>query len=115
VTLDNAEFIVRCSRLRDERKSLRFLSTDIDTPIMADWVAISHSVVKSNDPRVPRDNFNVYFMTDDGKCSAMASFDTIDVAMDRVSIVAGVEGHEWRPCRVEITSDDISVRWSDVA
>jgi len=45
----------------------------------------------------------------------MASFDTVDVAMERVNLVAGVEADEWRSCRVEITSDDINVRWSDVA
>jgi len=90
----NVEFIIRYSRLPDKQRSLTVLSADAVTRIItADWVAISHSVMTSDDPRAPTQLFNVYFMTDDGSCVLFASFDALDVAMNRVSRVAGV-GHD---------------------
>ena len=111
----NVEFIIRYSRLADQRRSLPISSADAVTRIItADWVAISHSVMTSDDPRAPTQLFNVYFMTDDGSCVLFASYDAVDVAMERVRRAAGVAQDEWRPCHVEIKSDDVGVRWSDV-
>jgi len=67
-----------------------------------------------DDPRAPTQLFNVCFMADDGSCVLFASFDALDVAMNRVRQVAGVAHDKWRPCHVETRSDDVGVRWIDV-
>ena len=111
----NVEFIIRYSRLPDEQRSLTVRSADAVTRIVtADWVAISHSVMTCDDPRAPTQLFNVCFMADDGSCVLFASFDALDVAMNRVRQVAGVAHDKWRPCHVETRSDGVGVRWIDV-
>jgi hypothetical protein len=115
MTWDGVEFIVRFTRVREELKPVEIYPADTLEPIRPDWIAITHGLIWSKRRPDGIDGYNLYFLMDDGRCLAMECFETLEITLDQAKAIAGVRKDEWQECRVEVTSEDGSFRWSDVS
>jgi hypothetical protein len=115
MTCDGVEFIVRFVRLREELKPVEIYPADTQEPIRPDWIAITLGVIWSKRRPDGIDGYNLYFLMDDGRCLATKCFETLEITLDQAKAIAGIREDEWQVCRVEVTSEDGSFRWSDVA
>jgi hypothetical protein len=115
MTWDGAEYIVRFARLREELKPVEIYPADTLQPIRPDWIAITLGIIWSERRPGGIEGYNLYFLMDDGRCLAMECFETLEITMDQAKSIAGVRKEEWQSCRIEVKSDDGTIRWSDVA
>ena len=112
---DCHETVVRYVRLRDELKPVEIYMGNPPNPINPDWVAITHAILRSRQRPDGIESFNLTFFMDDGKCLTWEQFETLEIAIDQAKAIVGILSDEWNVCRVEITNDDGTIPWSDVA
>src|SRR5262249_21196610 len=115
MTWDGVEYIVRFARLREELKPVEIYPADTLEPIRPDWVAITHGIIWSDRRPCGIDSYNLYFLMDDGRCLAMECYETLEITLNQAEVITGVRRDEWHSCRIEVTSEDGTFRWSDVA
>jgi hypothetical protein len=112
---DAQEWVVRYARLPEELKPLPIYPADTLDPIAPDWLAITRAISRSE--RVPSgiEGYVLYFLLDDGTCLASEQYETLQVAIDQAKATVGIGKDEWCECRVKVTAEDGTIRWSDVA
>jgi hypothetical protein len=107
------EVVIRCVRVRDELKPIPiFLG---DGPINADWLGITHCILRTSRRPDGIESFNLLFQKDDGEWLTQLEFETLEIAFDQASAIVGVAKHDWLECHAEITNDECSLSWHDVA
>jgi len=109
------ETVVRYVRLCYELKPVEIYMGDPPEAINPDWVAITHAILRSRRRSDGIESFNLAFFMDDGKCLTSEQFETLKISIDQAKAIVGIIPEEWNVCRVEITNDDGTIPWPNVA
>lgn len=105
------ESLIRCVWLREELKPVPILTGNPPEYIKADWVGISHSVLKLPQRFEEVESYIVNFYRGNGELLEALQFDTLDIAVNQAKAIAGIESSEWRECNISVP-DDGRVTWA---
>ena len=107
------EFLIRYVRLREALKPIPVLAGDSPEPIKADWVGLSHAVLKLPKRSDEIESYILNFYREDGELLEALQFDALDIALDQAKAIAGIDPSEWRACNIAVP-DDGRIAWSAI-
>ncbi len=99
--------------LREELKPVSIFTGDPPEPIKADWIGISHSILKLPQRSDEIESYIVNFYSERGDLLEALQFETLDIALDQAKAIVGIAPTEWRNCSVPVP-DDGRVSWDAI-
>lgn len=104
------EILIRRARIGEHLNPLPIYSGDPPEPINADWVGITHCVHELEHRKGFFENFTLYFYSAEGKDLGYFQFDTLQIALDQATAIAGIQPNDWESCSIHMPEDGI-MQW----
>jgi hypothetical protein len=103
---DRSEFVVLYVSASVALRPIPIYAAEESAPIDPDWIAITESSELGSEP----DCWLLYFLRDSGDVLEMLQWETLDIALDQASSIAGILHSSWKRCRVEVPESGLIAR-----
>jgi hypothetical protein len=110
---ENTESLIRYAPLSEELRPVSIFAGDPAVPIKADWIGISHCVVRLPPRSEEIESYIVNFYSERGELLEALQFETLNIALDQAKSIAGIAPSDWRNCNVPVP-DDRRVSWDAI-
>jgi hypothetical protein len=102
---DEADTLVRVTRLRNDLNPVQIFIGDPPEPIKPDWVGIIHRRWTEDRRAAPHESFDLSFRRDDGSEITWEQFESLLIALDQAKAIVGINRTEWKTAAIDMTED----------